>query len=345
MTLEFKKAVRRALPLQVAFYGPSGSGKTMSALLFAAGLSPNGKVAVIDTERGRASLYSDNRKILAALPNGFDVLELDAPYHPQRYIEAIDIAESGGYKVLLIDSGSDSWDGPGGCQDIAEKAKGMWNGAKLWNKRMMTRTALSDMHVLWCLKAQDKTKIIAKEKSDSGKQEYVELGMRPIWEKNNFFPMLLAFSVDPVSHISTVTKCHDDLWPLFTEPKLITKEDGARVRAWNESGKPVGETEQLTKRARTAAETGMIAYEAFWRGLTATQRKALQSQHAEWKALAQQVDREAAGEPADVPAEVDALPDPEPLVVGYRATCKGVLYEVRDDGELHRWVAVDSAKG
>jgi len=285
--MEIKKAVRRALPLQLAFYAPSGAGKTFSALLFAAGLSPNGKVVVVDTERGRASLYADNKKILAALPGGFDVIELDAPYHPQRYIEALDLAESQGYRVCIVDSGSDSWDGPGGCSDLAEKAKGMWAGAKLWNKRMMTRAALSDMHVIWCLKAQEKTKIIDKAKSGTGKQEYIDLGVLPIWEKNNLFPQLLVFSVDPTTHVSTVKKCHDDLWQFFTEPKLITKADGEKIRQWNEGGKQLDPHEQLKKRARAAAEIGLAEYTAFYQACSPSDKKALKdSTHEENKRIA-----------------------------------------------------------
>ena len=319
--LEIKKAVRRALPLQLAFYGPSGSGKTFSALLFAAGLSPDGKVAVIDTERGRASLYADNKRIRAALHNGFDVLELDQPYHPKRYIEAIDTVEKSGYRVCLIDSGSDSWDGPGGCTDIAEQAKGMWNGAKLWNKRMMTRTSLSDMHVIWCLKAQEKTKVVDKAKSASGKQEFIDLGMLPIWEKNNFYPMLLAFSVDPKTHLSMVVKCHDDLWDFFPQPKLITREDGERVRLWNESGRPVDSAEQLRKRARAEAENGTEAYKSFFLGLSKDEKHLLgDAAHAENKRVAEQADNSGIPQFDDFPDAAEFEPHTTIIVKGKQYT-------------------------
>jgi hypothetical protein len=280
--------------MQISFFGPTGSGKTMSALLMAAGLSPDGKVTVIDTERGRASLYADNRRVLSALPQGFDVLEIDQPYHPKTYIEAIGTVEASGYKVCIIDSGSDSWDGPGGCTDIAEKDKG-WNKAKLWNKRMMTRAALSDMHIIWLLKAQEKTKVLSKEKSGTGKQEYIDLGVLPIWEKNNFYPMLLGFSVDPKTHLSTAVKCHDDLWQYFKDPKLITKEDGERLRRWNESGIAMEPTEQVRKRARVAAEDGIEAYQAFFASLTTPQKKVLvdTGDHADNKLIAQKAEEES----------------------------------------------------
>lgn len=311
--LEIKKAVRRALPLQIAFYAPQGAGKTFSALRLAAGLSKTGKVCVIDSEAGRASLYADNKKILADIPGGFDVVELDAPYSPARYIQAIDMVESAGYDVCLIDSGSDSWDGPGGCTDMAEKLKGMWAKPKLENKRMMQRAAMSGMHIIWCLKAQEKTKVVDKSKSTTGKQEHIDLGVLPIWEKNNLFPQLLVFSVDPTTHLSTVKKCHDDLWDIFKEPKLITKEDGLRLRQWNEGGKPLEDHEQLKKRARASAEQGTVAYADFFKSVTAAERKALAaSTHAENKAISEQADKDSAvptfgtkESPAEWPTDFD----------------------------------------
>ncbi|MEG0635799.1 MAG: AAA family ATPase, partial [Pseudomonas sp.] len=53
----FKKAERKQAKLRLALAGPSGSGKTFSALLMAKGLG--GRIAVIDTEHGSASLYAD----------------------------------------------------------------------------------------------------------------------------------------------------------------------------------------------------------------------------------------------------------------------------------------------
>ena len=295
MALEIKRAMRRALPMQLAFYGPSGSGKTFSALKFAAGiLGPNEKVVIIDTERGRGSLYADNKKILADLPGGYDVLELDAPYHPKRFIEALDVCENAGYKVCLIDSASDSWDGPGGCTDIAEQNSGRWAPSKLANKRLMTRIQLSDMNIICLLKAQDKTKIIDKKDSASGKQEYISLGMCPICEKNFFYPLLLGFSVDPKTHVSTATKCDDNLLFLFGEPRLITKADGERLRAWNLSGTPLEDNEQLKKRSRVIAEEGMDTYKQFFAGLSKAQQKALAGPwHEENKFLAEQADKPA----------------------------------------------------
>ena len=55
--MQFQKAERKKSKLRLALTGPSGSGKTYGALLTAKGIG--GRIAVIDTEKGSASLYSD----------------------------------------------------------------------------------------------------------------------------------------------------------------------------------------------------------------------------------------------------------------------------------------------
>ena len=83
----FKRAQRKQAKLRLLLAGPAGSGKTMSALLLAKGLG--GRIAVIDTERGSASLYSD--------VVDFDTLEFNPPYSPERYIQALEGAAKAGY--------------------------------------------------------------------------------------------------------------------------------------------------------------------------------------------------------------------------------------------------------
>ena len=100
----FKKAERKQSKLRLGLNGPSGSGKTYSALLIAKGLGS--KIAVADTEKGSASLYSDLFQ--------FDTLEISPPFTPEKYIQAIEAAEKEKYDVLIIDSFSHAWMGEGG---------------------------------------------------------------------------------------------------------------------------------------------------------------------------------------------------------------------------------------
>ena len=94
----FKRATKAAAKLRAAIFGPSGAGKTFTSLRVATGLG--GRIAVIDTERGSASKYSDRF--------AFDVLELE-DQSVQGYCDAIRLAADEGYAVLVIDSLSHGW--------------------------------------------------------------------------------------------------------------------------------------------------------------------------------------------------------------------------------------------
>lgn len=109
--MAFVKAVKHESKLRLAIAGPSGSGKTFSALSIAVGLG--GPVAVLDTEHGSASKYADLFE--------FDVMEMESPYHPQNYINAIKEASDAGYKVIVIDSLTHAWSGTGGLLDIVDE--------------------------------------------------------------------------------------------------------------------------------------------------------------------------------------------------------------------------------
>ncbi|MBW6475446.1 MAG: ATP-binding protein, partial [Anaerolineaceae bacterium] len=90
--MQFRKAVRTKLKARMAIDGPSGAGKTYTSLIAASVFAGvDGHIAVIDTERGSASLYADQFT--------FDVLELDH-FDPLHYVEAIQAAQQSGYEVL-----------------------------------------------------------------------------------------------------------------------------------------------------------------------------------------------------------------------------------------------------
>src|SRR4051812_16333760 len=154
--MTFTKATRKRSKLRLAVGGPSGSGKTTAALRIAKGLG--GRVALIDTERGSASLYSDQFE--------FDVLELDPPYTPERFIAAIDAAESAGYDVCIIDSATHVWDGAGGCLEMNEKlavAKYKNNTWSAWSettpryRAFIDRLLQSRMHVIITMRSKTET--------------------------------------------------------------------------------------------------------------------------------------------------------------------------------------------
>lgn len=336
MSFEIKPATRHAVPILMSLSGVSGSGKTYTALLIAAGIAgPNGKVGFLDTENGRGCMYSDSPGIKAALPPlagsayaNYQTIELSAPFHPSRYIEAIDAFENAGYTVLVIDSASHAWSGEGGASDIAEKDKGRWNRAKLANKRFVTRLLYSSMSIVVCLRAQEKSKII---KLPNGKEETISLGIQPVSEKSFPFEFMLSFFMEEKTNLATQIKCPEPLLPLFPTPKLLTKEDGERIRQWNETGMLADLNEQIIKRSLLAAGEGMAAYQAFFGALNAAQKKALAGVHAQNKLAAEQADREAASttvteeDAQQGSAPADFIP-PDTDLAAYRAAVGDTAY-------------------
>jgi hypothetical protein len=307
--MEIRKAIRHAVNLIMSLSGVSGSGKTYSALLMAAGLAgPGGKVGFLDTENGRGCMYADSPGIMAALPQGYDTIELAAPFTPARYIEAIDEFERAGYSVLVIDSGSHEWEGVGGCTDMAEQEKGRWNKPKRENKRFVLRLLNSNMHIIVCLRAREKSKIIDKRDSPDGKEKVIPLGILPVSEKNFPFEMMLSFLVEEGTHLARPVKVPEQFERLFgsvndPKPRLLTKADGDAIREWNSGAPQMDPIEKLQRQARAAAEQGSEKYAAFYTGLTPGQKKVIyDSTHAELKQLAADADAAALD-----PAVEDAL--------------------------------------
>ncbi|POG01264.1 AAA family ATPase [Pseudomonas putida] len=222
----FKKAERKQAKLRLALAGPSGSGKTMSALLMAKGLG--GRIAVIDTEHGSASLYADIAD--------FDVLELHAPYSPERYAEAITAAEQAGYGVLIIDSYSHEWTGSGGCLESNEKLahqkfKGntwaAWNETTPRHRKLTDKILTSPLHIICTMRS--KTETVQGE----GKK-ILKLGMKSEQRDGTDYEFTVVLDITHDGHAAIASK---DRTKLFDQPEVISEDTGRRLLAWLNDGK------------------------------------------------------------------------------------------------------------
>lgn len=228
----FQKATRKTAKLRLAITGPSGSGKTTGALIIARELGS--KIACIDTEHGSASLYAD----LA----DFDVLELGAPYSPERYIAAIKDAEQAGYEVLIIDSVTHEWSGAGGVLEILDevaRAKFRGNTWSAWNEltprhRKFIDTILqSKMHII-CT-GRSKTETVQTE--ENGKKKVAKLGMKTEQREGFEYEMSVVLDLIHDGHYAMASK---DRTRLFAgDPKPITAETGRMLLNWLNSGAKV----------------------------------------------------------------------------------------------------------
>jgi hypothetical protein len=174
--MAFVKAVKTQAKIRLALAGPSGSGKTFTALMLATALADGGKVAVIDTERGSASKYSDTFD--------FDVMEMDS-YHPDRFTAGIKEAQEAGYAVLVIDSLSHAWNGLGGLLEIVEgiaKRSKSGNSFNAWNEatpiqnRLIDTITRSNMHIICTMRS--KQEYILEQVN--GKNVPRKVGMAPV---------------------------------------------------------------------------------------------------------------------------------------------------------------------
>ena len=233
MAFAFKKAQRSLSKLRLAIQGASGSGKTYGALQLAKGLG--GRIAVIDTERGSASLYSD----IEGMPE-FDVLDLDAPFTPERYIEAITAAEQAGYDILIIDSMTHEWSGVGGCLEINDalarsRYKGnswaAWNEVTPRHRKFVDKMLTSTCHIIATMRS--KTDTVQNERN--GRKVVEKVGIKTEQRDGMDYEFTIVFDVTPTDHIATTSK---DRTALFNDPMILNVEVGQKIASWLSSAKP-----------------------------------------------------------------------------------------------------------
>lgn len=230
--MKIERAQKKKQKLKIALAGASGSGKTFSALKLAFSMCQ--KVCVIDTERGSASLYSDK------FPE-YDILELDAPYSPDRYIEAIKIAEENGYECIIIDSLSHEWNGQGGCLDMVEnvaKASYSKNTYTAWatvtpkHQKLIQHILDSKAHMVVTMRSKTQYELSANEK---GKMTPTKIGMAPTQRDGIEYEFTLVFDLDQ-NHNFTCSKDRTSLFVNTDIPSPLNEEVGKKIMAWLESG-------------------------------------------------------------------------------------------------------------
>ncbi|MGE5224319.1 MAG: ATP-binding protein [Omnitrophica WOR_2 bacterium] len=230
MSYIFQKATKRKLKLRLAIDGPSGSGKTYTALEAATAIANGGRIAVIDTERGSASLYSDKFN--------FDVLELET-FSPQIYIDAIHAAEEEGYEVIIVDSLSHAWEGEGGALDMVDQAttRNRGNAFLAWKEvtpiqRKLVDTLLrSPSHMIVTMRSKMD---YVQEKDNQGKTVIRKVGMAPVQRQGIEYEFTIVGDMD-LDHNMVISKSRCDL----VADKIIKKPDGKffkKIVDWLNSG-------------------------------------------------------------------------------------------------------------
>jgi AAA domain len=234
MAVTFQKATRTQAKARIALAGPSGSGKTYTALLVAQALGP--RIAVIDTERGSSSKYAGE----AGLPE-FDVVELES-FSPERYIEALQVAEAAGYDVLIIDSLSHAWVGKEGVLEQVDLARARsktgnpftdgWRYASPLHNRLVDTMLQSKLDLIVTMRS--KTKYVLEE--HNGRQVPKQVGMELVQRDGIEYEWDIVGELDKENTlVITKSRCKALSGKRFAQPGA---ELGQAIKAWLNAGAP-----------------------------------------------------------------------------------------------------------
>lgn len=246
--MSFKRATKAAAKLRLGLIGPAGSGKTMTALRVAHGLG--GRVAVIDTERGSASLYSGEHGL------EFDVLELES-YEAQKFIDAIAQAEAAGYSVLIIDSLSHAWAGKGGILEFVDKAAKRsgggsfsgWRDATPLHNQLVDAILGAKLHVICTLRSKVEHVI----EQVNGRTQVRKVGLQPVQRDGLEYEFTVVGDVTQ-DHELIITKTRA-AWLKDQIIREAGQELGKQLATWLGDGLPSPVASAPTS-ATTADATG-----------------------------------------------------------------------------------------
>lgn len=276
----FKRATRDLARLRVGMCAPAGAGKTYSALDLGFSLirlmKPDGKIAVIDSERGSAAKYQGLIGS-AGLPFDFDVCTLGPDYSPRRYIEALRDAARAGYFLVIIDGISQAWAGTGGLLEQKDVASAKQKGGNSWaawrditpeHNKFVDAMLATPFHLIATMRA--KTDWV-QEKDSSGKTTIRKVGMAPIQRDGLEYEFDVMFDLDQDSHRAMCTKTrYPQAFPdSFNErlhfdhveklAPLLTSDPVAAARVADEEGAVRAEQERQAREREAKAKAEAAA--------------------------------------------------------------------------------------
>lgn len=219
--MKLRQSERKQAKIKMALQGPAGSGKSYSAILLAKGLTNDNlqKVAIIDTESGSSNLYANL--------GSYNVLVLEPPYTPEKYIKAIDICLEAGMQVITIDSLSHVWEE---LLDYHSKLPG--NSFTNWSKitprlnALVNKILQSNAHFIATLRTKQDYVLNQKD----GKYVPEKVGLKSVMRDGIDFEFTLVLDIDS-KHFAVTSKDRTNLFngkPEF----IINTSTGRKILEW-----------------------------------------------------------------------------------------------------------------
>lgn len=250
MAIQAKKAVRKKLHLKMALISPSGGGKTYSALRLCKGMG--GKTLLANTEAERGYIYADEFD--------YDIVDIEAPFTPEKYIEAIEYAEKEGYDNLILDSASHEWSGKGGILELHDRMPG--NSYTNWAQLTPRHNAFLDaqlyakVNIISNLRGKDE--YVLEEKN--GKQVPKKVGLGAQQRQGFEYECQVTLLIDQDTHIASTSKDNTHLFE--GQYDVLTEEHGRKLKRWLDNGEdapmekkaPGAQPAQITKLVKAFGE-------------------------------------------------------------------------------------------
>ena len=225
--MQLQKASRKKASIKMSLQGPSGSGKTYSSLLLAYGLCNDwSKIAVIDSENHSSELYSQL--------GDYNVLQLSAPYTPEKYVQAIEACGQAGMQVIIIDSISHEW------EYILEAHASLpgnsftnWQKIGLRHKAFIQAILSSKAHII----ATSRTKQDYVLNKLNGKMVPEKVGLKAVQREGLDYEFTLVFDLN-MKNNATASKDRTGLFFDKQEQKLGI-ETGKSIFDWCNAGNDI----------------------------------------------------------------------------------------------------------
>jgi len=234
MAFNAKKATRELIWVKLALMAPSGGGKTYSSLRLATGmleslkekgLGQNGRILMVNSEQKRGYYYANEFE--------YDIIDLEVPYTPENYIEAIEWAVKEDYPILILDSTSHEWEGSGGCLELHQKAGGTfqaWSKITPRHNKFLAAIADSPIHIIATMRGKDQYSI---EQGD--KMSVKKLGVGAKQREGFEYEFTASFLMDQSTNTADVQKDNTHLFENLSSI-LFNEGHGKDVIEWANSG-------------------------------------------------------------------------------------------------------------
>ncbi|TZF85810.1 AAA family ATPase (plasmid) [Pedobacter sp. BS3] len=218
--MQIRKAERKYAKIKMAVQGAAGSGKTYSSLLIAYGLCADWtKIVIIDTENNSADLYAD-------LGN-YNVLPIQEPFTPEKYIQAITLCVQSDMAVIIIDSLSHAWE-----YLLDQHANMAGNSFTNWAKITPRQNALvnailqSNTHIIATMRVKQDYVLNQKD----GKYIPEKVGLRAIQRDGLDYEFTIVLDID-IKHYATASKDRTGLF-MDKPASKISSETGEHILNW-----------------------------------------------------------------------------------------------------------------